>query len=263
MCTLCQPQSHPINPTESTYLEITFVKYGRYWPRIFSLNACGLWKPQGQWLFKHIFPQNPVKSSTSKKALHQKSLSACVMTKYERHPWKFTTARPKFIWGVRWRYKKRKKKKKEVHGPWRSAWQLQLVWQMAIFCRLVSKTHCCRLKQFKSWVNSYTEYLTMHVSILDHFQQLNLAFQRSLKVKCDGGTGLPIGVYDFLLVFNSNIRPNSAPLRYISFQNLSDLDFDFSRSLKSNMIDVFFSSVSSNMGWYNDISLQSFFTYNL
>ncbi len=28
--------------------------------------------------------------------------------------------------------------KQEVHGPWRSAWHLQLVWQMAIFCRLIS-----------------------------------------------------------------------------------------------------------------------------
>ena len=39
----------------------------------------------------------------------------------------------------------------------------------------------------------------MHVSILDHIQHLNFDLSRSLKVKCDGGFGLPI--YDFLLVF--------------------------------------------------------------
>ena len=33
-------------------------------------------------------------------------------------------------------------------------------------------------------------------------------------------------------MFNSNIWPNSATLRDIRPQNLSDLDFDFSRSLK-------------------------------
>ncbi len=70
----------------------------------------------------------------------------------------------------------------------------------------------------------------MHVSILDPFQHLNSDLPRTLKVKCDGGTGPPI--YDFLLVFNSNIAPNSAPLRDMGLQNLSDLDFDLSRSLK-------------------------------
>ncbi len=29
--------------------------------------------------------------------------------------------------------------KQEVQGPWRSAWHLQLVWQMTIFCRLILK----------------------------------------------------------------------------------------------------------------------------
>ncbi len=33
-------------------------------------------------------------------------------------------------------------------------------------------------------------------------------------------------------MMNSNIWPNSAPLSDISFQNLSDLDIDHSRSLK-------------------------------
>ena len=42
--------------------------------------------------------------------------------------------------------------------------------------------------------------------------------------------GLPL--YIFLLIFNSNIWPNSAPLQDIRLQNLSDLDFDLPRSLK-------------------------------
>ncbi len=53
----------------------------------------------------------------------------------------------------------------------------------------------------------------MHVSILDHFRHLNIDLSRSLKVKCESGIGLPI--YDFLLVFNNNIRPNSAALQDI------------------------------------------------
>ncbi len=34
----------------------------------------------------------------------------------------------------------------------------------------------------------------------------------------------------FLVMINSNIRPNYAPLRDIRLRNLSDLDFDLSRS---------------------------------
>ncbi len=67
---------------------------------------------------------------------------------------------------------------------------------LAIFCRLLSKTHCCRLNQLKSGL-TLTQYLTMHVSILDHIRYLNFDLLRSLKVKCDGLTGLPI--YGFLL----------------------------------------------------------------
>ena len=50
-----------------------------------------------------------------------------------------------------------------------------LVWQVELFCRLVSKTHCCRLKQFIFWATTLTQYLTMHVSVLDRFQQLHLS----------------------------------------------------------------------------------------
>ncbi len=49
-------------------------------------------------------------------------------------------------------------------------------------------------------------------------------------MKGHGVIGLPI--YGFLLMFNSNIGPNQAPLRDIRLQNLCDLDFDLSRSLK-------------------------------
>ncbi len=60
---------------------------------------------------------------------------------------------------------------------------------------------------------------------------------RSLKVKCHAVIGLAI--YAFLLMVNSNIRPNLAPLRYIRLWNLGDFDFDLSRSLtvKSNGAD--------------------------
>ena len=84
---------------------------------------------------------------------------------------------------------------------------------LATFCRLVSKTYCCRLSQLKSIGLTLTRYLTMHVSILDHFLHLSLELSRSLKVKCDGGIGLLIY---FLLVFNSNRWPNSAVLRDIT-----------------------------------------------
>ena len=59
---------------------------------------------------------------------------------------------------------------------------------------------------------------------------LNFDLSRSLKVKCDSAIGLPI--YDFLLMFNSNIGPNWALMRDIRLRNFGDLDFDLSRSLK-------------------------------
>ncbi len=74
---------------------------------------------------------------------------------------------------------------------------------------------------------------SMHVSILDHLPHINFDFARSLKVKHDGGNRLPI--YDFLLVFNSNIWPNSATLRDIRVQNLSDLDIDLPNSPRSRV----------------------------
>ncbi len=39
-------------------------------------------------------------------------------------------------------------------------------------------------------------------------------------------------------MFNSNIWPNSAPLQDIRLRNLSDLEFDLTRSLKAKCDDV-------------------------
>ena len=80
--------------------------------------------------------------------------------------------------------------------------------------------------------------------MLRNLSDHDFGLSRSLKVKCDSAIGLPI--YGFLLMFNSDIWPNSDPLRDISFQNikipilshlrdislqnLSDVDFDLSRS---------------------------------
>ena len=48
--------------------------------------------------------------------------------------------------------------------------------------------------------------------------------------KCHDVIGLSI--YDFLLMVNTNIVPNSVRLRDMRLRNLSDLDFDLSWSLK-------------------------------
>ena len=44
--------------------------------------------------------------------------------------------------------------------------------------------------------------------------------------------------YDFLLMVNGNIWPNTASLQDIRLRNLSDLEFDISRSLKVKCDDV-------------------------
>ncbi len=70
--------------------------------------------------------------------------------------------------------------------------------------------------------------------MLQNLSDLTFHLSRSLKVKYDSVIGLPI--YDFLLLSNSNIWPNAPPLRDISFHNLSGLDIDFSRPLRSNVL---------------------------
>ena len=53
---------------------------------------------------------------------------------------------------------------------------------LAFLCRLASKTHCCRLNQLNPEL-TLTQYLTMHISILDHIRHLNFNLSGSLKVK--------------------------------------------------------------------------------
>ncbi len=65
---------------------------------------------------------------------------------------------------------------------------------------------------------------------LRNLSDLAFGLSRSPKVKCDGGTRLPI--YGFLLKLNSNLWPKFSPLQEIRIQNLSDLEFDILRSLK-------------------------------
>ena len=113
-------------------------------------------------------------------------------------------------------------KRKQVYGPWRSAWQLQLVRNWHFFCRHVSKTHCCRLNRLKSWVNCHTVPHYARIN-LHHFRHFNLDLSRSLKVTCDGGIRLPI--YDFLLVFN--IVTYGLTQLLISLRDLSDLNIYF------------------------------------
>ncbi len=66
---------------------------------------------------------------------------------------------------------------------------------------------------------------------------LNFDLSRSLNVKCDGGIGLTI--CGFLLMFKSIIWPNSAAIRDIRLQDLSDLDFDFQGDTRSNVMVPF------------------------
>ena len=69
-----------------------------------------------------------------------------------------------------------------------------------------------------------------------YLSDLEFDLSMSLKVKCDDVIGLP--TYTFLLMFNSNMWPNSAPLQDIRLRNLSDLVFDLAWSLKVKCDDV-------------------------
>ena len=60
--------------------------------------------------------------------------------------------------------------------------------------------------------------------------KLDFDLPRSLKFKLDGEVGFSIP--GFLLVFNSNIRPNFLSLLVTNLQNRNDLDSDIPRSLK-------------------------------
>ncbi len=74
---------------------------------------------------------------------------------------------------------------------------------------------------------------------LRNLSDLDFDLSRSSKVIYEGHSGegaIGLPLYDFPLMFNSNIGPSWAPLWDIRLKNLSDLDVDLSRSLnvKSN-----------------------------
>ncbi len=57
---------------------------------------------------------------------------------------------------------------------------------LAIFCRVCIKNSLLQTKSIEIWVYiTLTQYLTMHVSILDHIRHLNLDLSGSLNVKCE------------------------------------------------------------------------------
>ena len=76
--------------------------------------------------------------------------------------------------------------------------------------------------------------------MLQNFGDLEFDLSRSPKVKCEHA--IRFLIYDFLLMFNSNTGPNKARYkasitqgltrRDTRLQNLGDLEFDLSRSLK-------------------------------
>ncbi len=91
---------------------------------------------------------------------------------------------------------------------------------LAIFCRLVSKTHCCRLNQLKCGL-TLTPSLTRHTSVLDHIRHLNFDLSGSFKVTCECHW---TPIYGFLLMFNSVVfvlcvvwRPSLSLLQVIAF----------------------------------------------
>ncbi len=76
-------------------------------------------------------------------------------------------------------------------------------------------------------------------------------------------------MYAVLLMFNSNLWPNSAPSQNIRARNLSDLDLDLIQSLKVKCdsviglpIYVFLLMFKNNI-WPNSASLQYFRLQNL
>ncbi len=60
---------------------------------------------------------------------------------------------------------------------------------------------------------------------LQNMSDLDFNLSRSLKVKCESAIGFPI--YGLLLVFNSNIVPNSASLQDIRLQIWLTLNLTF------------------------------------
>ena len=76
-------------------------------------------------------------------------------------------------------------------------------------------------------------------------------------------------MYDFLIMFNSNIGPDSSPSRDIRLLSLGDLEFDLSRSLKDKcngdiglptcgFLLMFNSNIGPNQAPLRDIRFQKF-----
>ena len=80
---------------------------------------------------------------------------------------------------------------------------------------------------------------------------------------------ISLPIYGSLLVFNSNIRLNSAPLRDISLRNLSDIGIDLSSSLRSKCnginelpVYAFLLMFNSNI-WHNSVTLREIMLQNV
>ncbi len=68
------------------------------------------------------------------------------------------------------------------------------------FLQTCLKKSLLQTKSIEIWVYTLTQYLTMHVSSLDHILHLKFDLSGSLKVKGDSVPGFHTG---FLLMFNS------------------------------------------------------------
>ena len=92
------------------------------------------------------------------------------------------------------------------------------------------KPHCREIPLCDIQINIHvvgTMYRFLNICALD------FDLSMSLKVKFEWYHWTP-DIYDFLLMFNSNIWLNMAPLRDTNPINSSDLECDLSRSLKHN-----------------------------
>ncbi len=69
------------------------------------------------------------------------------------------------------------------------------------------------------YLGSFTRY-----KALKNLSDLDFDLSRSLKVKCE--RLIRLSICGFLLMINTNIGPNLAPLQDIRFRNLGDLEFD-------------------------------------
>ncbi len=96
-------------------------------------------------------------------------------------------------------------------------------------------------------------YNTVGSHTTENLSGLDFDLTGSLKVNCDDVVHT---IYGFLLMINSNMKRNSAPLRDIRLWNLSDLECDLSRTLKVKVMMSLDSSspysfllmVNSNIG---------------